>query len=938
LVPKSLSAQESIQLLNQNNVKKEVPIPGQISGQSQFTGSIEEYVKFNQPPPGEKIYLHLDRPSYLQGDTIWFKAYLWFGYDQLPDTISGVLYVDLLNPEGRIKLKRKLLIQNGTSQGDFCLDTTISPGSYTLRAYTRWMQNTNIGEPFYQKIIINPVNQNFQVDFSPSIIRQAGNDSLQISFRFFEIYQTGGLKNSYNHNVNYSLRIGDQILHSGEVQAVNTKEQVFRYNLPSRSETDSIAIFGVSIQDEGLTFEKEFRIPLYEGIDLQFFPEGGRLVTGLESRVAFKTIGTDGLSREVNGEIETGEGEIITAFGSSHKGMGTFLLKPEAKKNYFAHLWYNNRKYIIPLPSASEEGCVISVSFVGNGSTPYLTLKQNHFQADSQKYVIGSAYDKIWFSAIVKNTKDSCRFRIPFEILPEGVSRLTLLNENFVPECERLIFIDKKERFKIGVEADSSHYGTRSKVTLLIKTTGLDGKPAQTDLSLAVVDKEQITKGEELHGICAYKLLESELKGYIEDVGFYFKDDSCINYRALDLLLLTQGYRNFLTGNRKADELKYQPEKTFDISGKIKLIGSKSREKKFNYQDINLTLLCRSLNVYLDQSHPDSLGQFRFQIPLLYGKISSLLQATTSKRKPFYGEIVLDETLTTLRFKSQPIAPDKLAQPEVEYFNQLQAVKKTEISKNPAYGIKTINLPEVTVKAKSKNWYRDFDRNAEKIANLDSLDPTGNKYRSLNDILVKEFGARYHETDDRTKTIFLPVVSMKMDYWYPVYVINDETFLDEAEPMVEFYSKLYQLSTFPVNEIKKLVVLSPGNIPAHYASTDISPYVRQSLVVIETYSNNTLRGDPPGIKTFILDGLDAPRIFYSPRYEGIFRNSPIYDGRATLHWEPSIRTDANGQAKVEFFTSDNPTTLEIIVNGIEPKSGNSGQMITHIVSGILKSY
>ena len=101
--------------------------------------------------------------------------------------------------------------------------------------------------------------------------------------------------------------------------------------------------------------------------------------------------------------------------------------------------------------------------------------------------------------------------------------------------------------------------------------------------------------------------------------------------------------------------------------------------------------------------------------------------------------------------------------------------------------------------------------------------------------------------------------------------------------------------------------------------------IDQSMVVIETYSKNTYRGDPRGIETFILDGLDAPRVFYSPRYESPLRNSPVYDGRVTLFWEPSLQTDAYGQAKVEFYTSDRQTGLEVIVNGIEAESGYPGE-------------
>jgi uncharacterized protein YfaS (alpha-2-macroglobulin family) len=97
------------------------------------------------------------------------------------------------------------------------------------------------------------------------------------------------------------------------------------------------------------------------------------------------------------------------------------------------------------------------------------------------------------------------------------------------------------------------------------------------------------------------------------------------------------------------------------------------------------------------------------------------------------------------------------------------------------------------------------------------------------------------------------------------------------------------------------------------------------MVVLETYSKNTYRGDPDGIKTFILDGLDSPRVFYSPRYEGQNKNNPIYDGRATLYWNPSVRTDQNGEAKVEFYTGDRKTEMEVVVNGITLGSGHTGE-------------
>lgn len=120
---------------------------------------------------------------------------------------------------------------------------------------------------------------------------------------------------------------------------------------------------------------------------------------------------------------------------------------------------------------------------------------------------------------------------------------------------------------------------------------------------------------------------------------------------------------------------------------------------------------------------------------------------------------------------------------------------------------------------------------------------------------------------------------------------------------------------------------------AYYAADEVYGYpmfIAQSMVVIESYSKNTYRGNAQGIKRFILNGLDAPREFYSPRYEGPSRKNPVYDGRVTLFWNPSIRTDENGEANVEFYTSDRRTALDIIVNGIEVESGYPGEGNTQI--------
>jgi hypothetical protein len=890
---------------------------------AQETNSVKADSISFQTLPIEKIFLHIDRPNYIQGDTIWFKAYIWFGYDQVPDTVSKILHVDLIGPSGQIENSLKLLILNGTSNGEFCLEKNIKPGTYTLRAYTRWMQNPNTGEPFYQDIRIDPISQNFIVDCIPKIRKESGKDSLYVSFKFFELDQSGEIIDNRNHRVFYSFKTRNQLIDTGQFFTYGSKTQVFKYRLSEKDQPDSLAVFNLSINDNLLTFNKQFDISLQDAIDIQFLPEGGKLVNDLISRVAFKAIGIDGLSREVDGTIQSQDGTLVTTFKTSHKGMGTFIIKPEHGKKYSAHLWFAGRNYIIPLPPADDKGSVMTVTLDENGKNFYLAFKQSNDELITQKYIAASAYGKVIFISPINLQSDSCNILIPTDLLPQGVIRLTVFNNSIKPECERLLYVDKYQRFKISVKPDSLSYSNRSKVSLSINAKSLDGNPVQADLSISVVDKGQITG--ELHGISAYKLLESELHGYIEDVDYYFNNDSCINRNDLDLVLLTHGYRRLITTSVKPTLLQYLPERAHDISGRIVKSGNSSRINKFNYSNLDLILMCPSKKPFFNTSNPDSLGLFSFNVPLQYGDQISLLQATTSKGKAFFGDILINDSIQPPKFNRIIPPTYNIRVPLVEYVQQLQAARKTLISNAPWEGAMSVTLGEVTVTTKAKNWYQDFTKDAEKIVDLDLLDPSGKRFENIYELLVEEFGARSVTLPGaQLKTIFLPCVCMDLIDWFPIYLINGKLYMNGAEGAEHIIALLNAMAVLNVNEIKTLMVLPPGDIPAHYADSKIKGKIRQSMVVIETYYD-TFRGDPTGIKTFIIDGLNTPRSFYSPIYEGPSKTNKQFDGRATVYWNPSFRTDSNGNANVSFYTNDRSTQFEIVINGTENMIGSPGQ-------------
>jgi hypothetical protein len=123
----------------------------------------------------EKAYLHLDRPFYASGETIWFKAYVVEADTHRPDTLSKVLYVELLSARQRLVAQRTLRLRGGLAHGDMALPDTLPTGTYELRAYTSWMRNAGAAFFFSQPLAIASATK-------PRVL---ASRSPQVDVRFF---------------------------------------------------------------------------------------------------------------------------------------------------------------------------------------------------------------------------------------------------------------------------------------------------------------------------------------------------------------------------------------------------------------------------------------------------------------------------------------------------------------------------------------------------------------------------------------------------------------------------------------------------------------------------------------------------------------------------------------------------------------------------------
>ena len=99
--------------------------------------------------PQEKIHLHTDRDVYVSGEKIWFKAYVVDAHTHLHPTHSQYVYVELISPADMIVSRVMIRPVGDMFQGHLPLSKFVSEGNYTLRAYTRYMEN--MGDDYFFK-------------------------------------------------------------------------------------------------------------------------------------------------------------------------------------------------------------------------------------------------------------------------------------------------------------------------------------------------------------------------------------------------------------------------------------------------------------------------------------------------------------------------------------------------------------------------------------------------------------------------------------------------------------------------------------------------------------------------------------------------------------------------------------------------------------------
>lgn len=123
----------------------------------------------------EKVILSTDRDIYVSGEGIWLTVGVYQLDSNEPSNLSKVVYVELMNPKNVPVVQLKYRLDEQASQSRFFIPDSLSTGNYSLRGYTRWMQNNDRSLYARKKIsIINP----FVISSLPSKDKYFSGDTI----------------------------------------------------------------------------------------------------------------------------------------------------------------------------------------------------------------------------------------------------------------------------------------------------------------------------------------------------------------------------------------------------------------------------------------------------------------------------------------------------------------------------------------------------------------------------------------------------------------------------------------------------------------------------------------------------------------------------------------------------------------------------------------
>jgi hypothetical protein len=751
--------------------------------------------------PQQKLYVHFDKSMYRAGESVWFKAYIFSGFE--PSDFSRNFFAELVDKDGNVVQRKVYPIVEASAAGNFDL-----PGdqisNLSFRAYTTWMLNFDTSFIFKKEITV------------------IGN---------------GGAATSVNK--------------------------------PATAAQPPI---------------------------IKFFPEGGDLVVDLESYVAFKANDENGKPINVKGEIKNSKGETTTSFKAAHDGMGQFIFTPAANEMYTAYFSdETGKEYNAVLPTAKPSGVVLHMSNSGKKKIFYIKRSDEGKEGLSLLNVMAHMGQQIVYKAKVPMKEISVNSGvIPVEQLPSGILQFTVFNEKWEPLAERVVMVNNDNyRFDAELATPMINLGKRGKNIYELTV----GDTALSNMSVAITDAQIGTKASD-DNIFSGLLMSGDLKGYIHNPAYYFKNIADTTLQNLDLVMLTHGWRRYKWDDivrRRKPFLKQPNDPALSLVAKV--FGVNPSAPIRNDEGLTVILQMKDSSTQILQVPKTGPTQFSINNLMFYDTLKVFYQFQKDRRLASNTSVLFENGLykgpKKVNFPAWPFSiTDTIALKRVQFF--ADQVKKF------GDGSSRVNvLQEVFVKTKPNNRANELDK---KYASGLFAGGDATTFDFINDQTNTGYPNIFSYLQGRVAGLQISLSGANVSLNWRGSPTT--TFLNEMQVDAQ------QIQSLAVSDIAYIKVFRPPFFGAMGggAGGAIAIYTKKG-------------GDQPvepgkGLDRGTLTGYSLVKEFYSPNYSDPVQEVTA-DFRSTLYWNPFVFTDGSKQkAKFEFYNNDVTKAIRVVVEGV----------------------
>ena len=852
----------------------------------------------------EKLYVVTDKPFYSAGDTIYFSAFLVNSmyFNRITDT--RFIYVELIDATGNVVSRLRVMGSGGRFYNAIPLSTRITAGKYTLRAYSKWQTNFDESLLYTKQIEIG------------NYIDDAIHTKVSYEFdRMGKVVASVEVTNSHytpiaDNTIEYSLCI------DGRTTRHMTKTDIngyFRFSFrPSTNTTDCVRM---NINANGRKLDRKLQLPTFEDdFSAKFLPEGGNLVAGIDQVVAFSAVGVDGRFVDVEGVVLTKSGVEVCRIKSEHNGMGKFVLKAQADETYIATLTTSNgisRSFTIP--AAAKSGCVINLTPENDNRLVLQVLTTYDYP---RRNLVAIVQSRGIVNYVVEDL--SLPLRIPLDKLRSGVGQISLVDKTTRTVVAQRLFFVRGATASATITPSVKKFSPRERVQVDFAVKNSAGNAIKGDFVVSVTDADLLKEDKNADNILSYMLLNSELKGHIENPKYYFEANDAKHNEHLDLVMLTNGWRRYDINNilaGKKPRLFHSFEAEQSISGGVTGILGKTRNPS--------VMIFRNRKEYLGVHSLNKTNRFYItgvdsQDTTLY-----LLQALNREGSSARVRIKVDP----YSYPITPIIAREVFQKKKETTSLTEEyMMRSKQSYFEEGGMPVVDIDAVEIIAKRSVTY-DY---SSSLNDFNTVSGDMTRFVSIFDALQ-----RFRQLEVEGNSVY--VRSNRSTAGSPVKVSHDSGSAgdgdgdgggggnDIAEVEVEMDNKddlmpavyvngtlmdMGVIDAYPMSEVISVSYLDKFESMAAGMGSETGAIILhvKDINAREKYLINSMA-------EVVVPGYAAPAEFYAPDYS-VKNDRSKKDNRTTIAWIPSLQSNSLGDASMSFWTADRASNYRVTIEGI----------------------